>query len=539
MWRWWLVLATALWSSGASAEEVVGTVVSLDGGDLVVDLGADRGLSGGMRVEIWRPLRLKHPVTGKVLTDRFRIGELEVGQVRKQLSLASPVGELSRDPAVGDVVLFTKADRAPPVAGQTPASPPSPGSLDADPEAKRIGEMFDALRGADLVRRIRTYEDYVRANPNGRFAGVLYEEAAALRRLVTRRESSVTPQAPRPVAPSAGLRGYQRPGEVEEGRAVRFAVELEGGATGAVLHTRSRLRQGDWSGQGPYTSTPMLPVGKGYFAATVEEGRVSAPELEYFIEATSVEGARAIVGTATSPETVAVRERAKPVASKQRAASASVSTDYADYNRLHGNDRVWQTEGNFGVRYGDVGVRALRTGFGVYRGVGGTLAELDQQGLQGRKVGLTYGYLEGEIGIVRSVGLIGRASVGLLDDGVSGGGQLIVRIGSDLETNLLLGGEVLGGVGLRSFAELDLNVFERWPIVVRTEVTNQPAGAAPSREQQGPGIAQGDGEVGARGIAQVGFRVTQPFVVAVRGSVQGRTIKHAGPGGGLAVGYQW
>ena len=47
------------------------------------------------------------------------------------------------------------------------------------------------------------------------------------------------------------------------------------------------------------------------------------------------------------------------------------------------------------------------------------------------------------------------------------------------------------------------------------------------------------GEVGARAIFQVGYRVTPGLIVAARGSYQGRTINHAGPGFGGAVTYTW
>jgi hypothetical protein len=67
-----------------------------------------------------------------------------------------------------------------------------------------------------------------------------------------------------------------------------------------------------------------------------------------------------------------------------------------------------------------------------------------------------------------------------------------------------------------------------------------PAGASPSDEELGKeGTSQGDGEVGVRGIVQVGFKVVPTFLVALRGSFQGRTINHAGPGIGAAVGYTW
>jgi hypothetical protein len=70
----------------------------------------------------------------------------------------------------------------------------------------------------------------------------------------------------------------------------------------------------------------------------------------------------------------------------------------------------------------------------------------------------------------------------------------------------------------------------------RSEVTNQPAGSAHT-EQSGVSTSQGD--VGVRLIAQVGYRIMPSLTVALRASYQGRTINHAGPGGGAAVSYQW
>jgi len=111
-------------------------------------------------------------------------------------------------------------------------------------------------------------------------------------------------------------------------------------------------------------------------------------------------------------------------------------TDYADFNRFRNNDRGVVTEGYFGMRFGDVWLRALRTGFGVYRGVGGSVEELDEKKLPGRPIGLTYGYLEGEFGIVPRL-LAHRPVRGrLLDDGISFGTQQMLRIGNDLKTNL-------------------------------------------------------------------------------------------------------
>ena len=53
-----------------------GTVAAIDTGDLVLDIGSAAGIRPGQVVELWRPMRLRHPVTGKVLVDRFKIGSV-------------------------------------------------------------------------------------------------------------------------------------------------------------------------------------------------------------------------------------------------------------------------------------------------------------------------------------------------------------------------------------------------------------------------------------------------------------------------------
>jgi hypothetical protein len=216
----------------------------------------------------------------------------------------------------------------------------------------------------------------------------------------------------------------------------------------------------------------------------------------------------------------------------------SAYTDYADYNRLHGNDRAWQTEGFLGMRFDEIGLRALRTGFGVYRGVGGSVADLDVNGLSPRNVGLTYGYLEGEAGISQTVSVIGRGALGLGGAGISGGGQLHLRIGSDLDTNLTVGGEVLGGVGLRGIGQMAFSPQSRVPWLVRIEVTNQPGGDI-GPVSPFPGESTNRSDIAARAIAQLGYRILPPLVVFARLSYQGRTIVHAGPGVGAGATFEW
>ena len=506
-------------SPGASTE---GTVVAVEADDLVLDIGASRGAAAGDVVEIWRPLRIRHPVTGKVLIDRFLIGRLELGQVRPTLSLAKPKGTLSRPPEPGDVVLLAR-DKPAIAAAPSPAPPPAPGSAlpssspsiargsDTDEEAAQLSSLFDRLHNTDVEKRVKAYEDFAAVHPRGRFRRALLDEANELRKLLTVVEALALPAAPRPIVTGE----TQSLDRVVAGEALHLAVAVHGEVQGVVLHARGGR-------EATYTSQPMTRTGLEYWVGTVAGTLVHEPTLDYFVEAVTDDGVRAIIGTAETPVAVSVEDTSAHPA-RRALGEAQIWTDYASFNAKAANDYIFQTEGLMGVRLDDVGIRAVRTGFGVYRGAGGTVKDLDTLHLPPTNVGLTYGYVEGEFGFTKyfSVGL--RGIVGLDNTGVNGGAFVFVRIGSDLGTNLWFGGEALGGIGVRGTAQFEWNSFYRWPIVLRTEVTDEPAG----------------GDIGVRAIAQLGYRVLPHLVVSARGSYQGRTIDHAGPGGGAAVGYTW
>jgi hypothetical protein len=550
----------------AASETVEGRVVAFELGDVVVDIAGDRGATSGAILELWRPLTLKHPVTGQMVSDRFLIGRLRLTQVRGALALARADGKLVQPAQPGDIVVLHRAGAKPaaivkptapttdtkPAEGGTPplgvpnpfgvttpettktppAPPPQSGAGEAAPsdaDAAEVSALFDHLRGTGVASRVLAYEGYVKRHPRGKYAVVLYEEAAQLRRLVAFDNGGADKDR-------SELRNFQPPREARSHTPLRIALEMTNGPVGAVIHSRN-------AGEVAYHSTPMTRAGEGYFSASIEAERLNAPKLEYFIEGVDAEGkAVEVVGSAMEPQSVVVADVPRPKPPARYPATVTLSTDYADWNNFKGNDVVWQTEGSVGMRFQDVGLRAARTGFGVYRGIGGSLAELDEQKLSGRRVGLTYGYLEGEFGLSYFTSIIGRAVIGLEDNGVNGGAQALLRIGNDRDTNLTIGGEVLGGIGLRGITELQLATFPRVPILFRTEVTNQPAGVGEGTvlsTDTTKTVSAEQGEVGARAIAQVGYRFLPDLVIAVRGSYQGRTINHAGPGFGGAVSYQW
>ena len=509
-----LALGALLFAGSVRAEDayVEGTVLGADSTDLVVDLGSSRGASDGAVVELWRSIRVKHPVTGQMLTDRFLIGKLKLIQVRPNLALAQPNGVLSRPPQPGDIVRLARTALAPfptatvptataptttgrvptptpvPTGPGTTTIPPitiTPAPTDAD--AQSLSALFESLRGKPPLERAEAYEDYARSNKRSRFVQVLLEEAAAFR---AQSVGGATAAAPKPAAKppnSVSARNFARAERAFAGAALQVAVEVDGPAQGAVLF----VFDPKVGGFGP---TPMNRVGDGYFEGTIPARLVVAPNVQYFIEAVGPDGAAVpIEGTPTEPMSIAVEDAPAALPPTPVRAQFALWTDFALWNTKKTNDYASQTEGFFGVRFGDIGVRALRTGFGVYRGVGGSLDELDTQGLNPRRVGLTYGYLETELAPAELYSFVLRAVVGLGQSGVGGGLQGFVRIGNDLKTNMLLGGEVLSGVGIRGIAQLEWSATPKFPIMFRTEVTNQPAGiSAGGVDLTGKSTAGGD-----------------------------------------------
>ena len=193
------IFSRSAWASGpaeASSETLEGHVVAFELGDVVVDVAGDRGATTGATLELWRPLNIKHPVTGQMVSDRFLIGRLRLVQVRGALSLALPDGKLAQPAQPGDIVVLHRPSAArvaakpslpdtatgsaagtaepptspalatspAPEAPKTSLTPAEPGGGDA--ESAEVSAIFDLLRGASVRRRVLAYEAYVTHHPH-------------------------------------------------------------------------------------------------------------------------------------------------------------------------------------------------------------------------------------------------------------------------------------------------------------------------------------------------------------------------------------
>lgn len=510
-------LVGLLFTRSAAAEE--GTLLAIDTGDLVFDIGR-AAVRQGQVVELWRPVRLKHPVTGKVVVDRFKIATVKLTDVQAVMSLGRVEQGSQRQPQTGDIVIVP--EDAAPVKPARPAPAPATAVASAVhastappvtvvkpvPEQQELSELMISLEASDPSARVAAYRGFVKGRPRSPYAKVLTEEADGLERADRK---NPPPEAPYLVRTAPLQR--MRPGTEQ-----RYAIELDDRFRGAVVHVRRH-------GATAYRSIPLRAIGPRYWSAVLPGDAIEEPAMDYFVEGVKDGRALPIVGSAASPRQVEVDER--PVTGKRDGtlATLALTSELASFNLKKANDWLFQTEGAFGWRLDDTGIRAVRSGFGVLRGKGGSLSDLDQLGRDPRDVGLTYGWLETELGLAHRFSLIARPILGLREGGITGGAQGFFRIGNDLETNLLVGGEGLATVGLRGVVQLEWRTIPRFPVALRSEVTNQPAGVG--------------GDIGVRVIGQVGYEVIKDLAVSVRGSYQGRTINHAGPGAGAGVSYQW
>src|SRR5262249_40249396 len=151
-----------------------------------------------------------------------------------------------------------------------------------------------------------------------------------------------------------GLAHHLRPRLALVGDPLSLGVELDRPAPGVVLHYKS-------ASAAVFQSLAARPAGPRFFVATVPGEAVQQGDLEYFVEVVDSSGhATAIVGTSSEPMRVPTRTDWDYSPPRRPTATAQFIADYADYNRLRGNDQDYRLEADFGLRLGDTQLRALR-----------------------------------------------------------------------------------------------------------------------------------------------------------------------------------
>ncbi len=547
--RWGRCLAAAMVTVTrfASAQQAPaqppgeGTVVRVDRDLLVVDLGRDAGLTEGQRVPLWRPLTVRHPITGQSLRDRYPLGSVQVYSVGDSLTVLRHSEGLLRPPAVGDRVVAPDALPPPPrparaVAVATPSAataaaatgPTPPATTPAHPtaavaapgvssEERALLTTFLSTLGRPPEERALRWTAYLNTQRSSPWADRVRAEINALRAA-----PPTAPPLPVQASPYPLTRGAMAD-TLRLGDAARVALQVTGVP---VLGGRVSARR---PGAERYTTQTLTRDGDDFLRAEIPASLVTLDGFEYFVEV-DVEGGAAmpILGSADHPLRVEVERGPGDAPDPRGRTRIDLRADYADVgSRTIGSRFVAQrfvlVEGDFLQRLQTRALYGYRVGFGVFNGEGLPLSRLTSDA-ESMPSTVAYGYHELEFSPSEFVHLIARGQVGVHRGGLVGGAQARIRIGYERRTNLVLGGDVLTEVGQKAFFALNFHPHARLPMLAQGEVFNQ-------------SIASGDPMF--RVVAQIGWRATDWFTIAARGSYQLRNIENGGFGAGLSTTFDW
>jgi hypothetical protein len=204
---------------------------------------------------------------------------------------------------------------------------------------------------------------------------------------------------------------------------------------------------------------------------------------------------------------------------------------YLDFGNL--DDRMGDRSDAFYLGEIDVLYRlegalyGVRAGFGTYGGKGGFANQAWTEAAPAPVLGFQYGYAEVELRApVKKgppVGAAGRLYAGVGDQGLALGLAGRLRLGDPDAANLSLGVTGVEQLGFYSDLRLETRPDQRLPVGISVGVTDQP----------------GNGDLGVRLAADIGWRALSWVQPTLRLSWQGRTAVHYGLGGGLGLVFDW
>jgi hypothetical protein len=509
----------------ANDEIVRGSVVKIEAQEIYVNLGVERGVSGGAALRLKRPVKLRHPVTRAMVEDWIPIGSATVTQAGAVMSRAV-IGELVAQVKVGDLaeILVDRPDRHDP-GPATPTAPPTPPQgPPVDAVTAEVLGLFASLVGQPLEVRIASWERYLSVRPASPFAAEIrrdLDQLHALREELDPRPGAQTASVSVAVthgAPPTAVAGAQLP--------VVFVLEQPERVASAYLHYRPRGERG-------YRRVLLVREHDIYLRGAVPAEVVQAPGLDYFVEVSTPTGQSGLaVGSPSEPIAVAV---ASPTLRDQFGArpgrsSVKIAADYLDFatlDRRAGDrtDRMFTANVDFIYRLDGV-VQSVGVGYGVYAGTGGFADRAWTPAMMAPRSGFHYGYADVEVGgVAEGVPLSagGQLIAGVGKDGFGMGAEGRVRIGARDATNLAVIGRTVAQVGFVSDVRFAARPIRPLMVGVSVGATNQP----------------NQGDVGVRLGTELEVLAIENVSVLLRASWQGRTTSHGGLGGGAGLGFYW
>jgi hypothetical protein len=520
-----VVLALLAPALGHADDEIVrGTIVKIEAQEVYVNIGVDRGVSGGASVRIKRPIALRHPVTRAQIQDWIPVGSASVTQAGAVMSRAV-VGELISEIKVGDVaeVLVDREDRAAPAQPAQP-QPQQPGAPPVDPVTAEVLGVFAAQAGQPLDARIAAWERYLSTRGTSPYADAIKRD---LDQLHTLREE-LQPRKPSQGNETILTLRHEPPKVAAAGGPIPlvFVLEQPEQVASAYLHYRVR-------GNRTYRSVLLVREHDIYLRGAVPADVVDTAGIDYFVEASTPQGRSGLaLGTPLEPVSVTVT---KPTlidkfASAPGRSSVKLTVDYLDFARFdkRAGDRTDQlVTANVDFTYRlDSYVESLGVGYGVYSGKGGLEDMAWPDPTMIPKAGFHYGYADIEIGghtegVHVSAG--GALIAGVGREGFGMGGEGRFRVGDRDGTNLAIIARTISEVGFLSDIQFTAKPAKTFLLGISVGATDQP----------------NQGDVGVKLGTELEVIAIHNLSLILRGSWQGRSTTHGGLGGGGGVGVYW
>lgn len=501
----------------ADDEIAHGAVVRIEAKEIYVSIGSSRGVVTGAALRIKRPITLKHPITHAVVHDWLPVGSASITEAGGEMSRAV-VGDLVLDIKIGDTaeVLIDRPDPVQPVE-KAPAVP-------VDPATAEVLGVFAAQSGQSLDSRIAGWERYLSSHPASRFAAGIRRELDELRALRDQMQPANALEGSARIAVVAhAAPTIARPYQPLE---LAFVLDQPERVASAYLHYRP-------IGAATYRAMLLRREHEMYLRGVLPAEVMRAPGVEYFVEVSAPNGRTGLA--LASPQTPIAVEVAAPPLLDRFAAQPGRSTvrmmfDALDFRTLdtRSGDRTDHMERatiDFTYWLGTV-IQSVGVGAGVYAGTGGLRDAVWTPGMEAPESAFHFGYADLELGghlehTPASIGGQVIAGVGRAGFGLGAEGRF--RIGSRLGTNLAFVARSIDQVGWLSEVRFGARPSEPLGVGISVGATDQP----------------NDGDTALVLATELEVFAIRNVSITARGSWQGRSVAHAGLGGGGGVTFNW
>lgn len=517
-----MALCTLTLLPTARAQSGRGTILKIDDGRAIVDLGEKDGLRTAQPVRVLKRYVLTHPVTGAKIEDELFLGEAKVADVGARI-IAVELGAITKA-SVGDVVTTATA----PQLGAAPSAVVVPCSVcRTDEVALAAHKAFLDATTRDAAGRREVWRRYLDSAPKTPYRASIERE---LRFLSSLDRAATPPDAIDPAATADTSLERLREGE-PYALAVVLPTRLERHLRVVNLYYRRAK-------QPLFARLEMKADGDGYFRATVPGTAIGRPHLAYFVECVDAAGRRArVLASADNPHRIAVEKAAVQPDERRNRSLMALRYNHVDYYlKESGRDFYWRLDASYTYKVDFGRLTHFTLGFGFFEGKGGERTVVESSAARPLDA-LAFGfvYLQPEFELHELFAIYPRLTVGQIDRRVLAGvdagtrtNQLFgfhgfMRIGKRDGTHLLVGAGSTQQAGFETQLTMNLGLWKRTPVAVSALVSNVPVGR----------------ELGLLLRASVGQRIGDFMELGMHLGFAARNIDHTGIDFGSYVAFQW